>query len=42
MKQSISEFSSAIDKAAKLGAVHKNKAANLKSKAAKTCAAAQA
>ncbi len=36
--QSLSEFSSAVDKAAKKGLIHKNKAANLKSKAAKAIA----
>jgi small subunit ribosomal protein S20 len=36
--QSLSEFSSAVDKAAKKGLIHKNKAANLKSKAAKALA----
>lgn len=37
--QSLSEFSAAVDKAAKKGLIHKNKAANLKSKAAKAIAA---
>jgi small subunit ribosomal protein S20 len=37
---SLSEFSSAVDKAAKRGVIHKNKAANLKSKAAHRLAAA--
>jgi len=36
----LSEFSSAVDRAAKRGVVHKNKAANLKSKAAQRIAAA--
>ncbi len=36
--QSLAEFSSAVDKAAKKGLIHKNKAANLKSKAAKAIA----
>ncbi len=36
--QSLSEFSSAVDKAAKKGLIHKNKAANLKRKAAKAIA----
>jgi small subunit ribosomal protein S20 len=33
-KTALSEFSSAVDKAAKRGVIHSNKAANLKSKAA--------
>lgn len=37
--QSLSKFSSAVDKAAKKGLLHKNKAANLKSSAAKAVAA---
>ncbi len=37
---SLSEFSSAVDKAAKKGMIHKNKAANLKSGAAKAVASA--
>jgi len=36
--QSLSEFSSAVDKAAKKGLIHTNKASNLKSKAAKALA----
>ena len=36
----LSEFGSAVDRAAKRGVVHKNKAANLKSKAARRIAAA--
>ena len=36
--QSLAEFSSAVDKAAKKGLIHKNKAATLKSKAAKAIA----
>lgn len=36
--QTLSEYSSAVDKAAKKGLIHKNKAANLKSKAAKALA----
>ncbi|MEP4078690.1 30S ribosomal protein S20 [Haloferula sp.] len=35
---SMSKFSSAVDKAAKKGLIHKSKAANLKSKAAKAIA----
>jgi small subunit ribosomal protein S20 len=37
--QSLSKFSSAVDKAAKKGMIHKNKAANLKRSAAKAVAA---
>jgi len=37
--KAVSEFTSAVDKAAKKNLVHKNKAANLKSKAAKSIAA---
>jgi small subunit ribosomal protein S20 len=37
---SLSKFSSAVDKAAKKGLIHKSKAANLKSKAAKAIASA--
>jgi small subunit ribosomal protein S20 len=36
--ESLSKFSSAVDKAAKKGLIHKSKAANLKSKAAKAIA----
>ncbi len=36
--ESLSKFSSAVDKAAKKGLIHKNKAANLKSGAAKVVA----
>ncbi len=36
--ESLSKFSSAVDKAAKKGMIHKNKAANLKSRAAKAVA----
>ncbi|MGE9270181.1 MAG: 30S ribosomal protein S20 [Verrucomicrobiales bacterium] len=36
--ESLSKYSSAVDKAAKKGLIHKNKAANLKSKAAKAVA----
>lgn len=36
--ESLSKFSSAVDKAAKKGMIHKNKAANLKSSAAKVVA----
>lgn len=36
--ESLSKYSSAVDKAAKKGLIHKNKAANLKSKAAKVVA----
>lgn len=36
--QSLSKFSSAVDKAAKKGMIHKNKAANLKRSAAKVVA----
>jgi small subunit ribosomal protein S20 len=39
VQQALSEFTSAIDKAAKRGVVHKNKAANLKSKTARRVAA---
>ena len=39
--EAIAKFSSAVDKAAKVGLIHKNKASNLKSKAAKALAAAQ-
>jgi len=35
----LSKFSSAVDKAAKKGLIHKNKAANLKRKASKAIAA---
>ncbi|MCU0795896.1 MAG: 30S ribosomal protein S20 [Akkermansiaceae bacterium] len=38
--EAIAKFSSAVDKAAKVGLIHKNKASNLKSKAAKALAAA--
>lgn len=38
--ESLSKFSSAVDKAAKKGMIHKNKAANLKSGAAKAVASA--
>jgi small subunit ribosomal protein S20 len=38
-KASLSKFSSAVDKAAKKGLIHKNKAANLKRKASKAIAA---
>ena len=37
--EGLSKYSSAVDKAAKKGLIHKNKAANLKSKAAKAIAA---
>ncbi len=37
--ETLSKFSSAVDKAAKKGLIHKNKAANLKSRAAKAIAA---
>ena len=36
--EALAKFSSAVDKAAKVGLIHKNKAANLKSKAAKSVA----
>jgi len=36
--ENLAKFSSAVDKAAKKGLIHKNKAANLKSKAAKVVA----
>lgn len=36
--EGLSKFTSAVDKAAKKGLIHKNKAANLKSKAAKAIA----
>ena len=36
--ESLAKFSSAVDKAAKKGLIHKNKAANLKRKAAKAIA----
>lgn len=36
--EGLSKYSSAVDKAAKKGLIHKNKAANLKSKAAKAIA----
>jgi small subunit ribosomal protein S20 len=36
--ESLSQFSSAVDKAAKKGMIHKNKASNLKSGAAKAVA----
>jgi len=36
------EFTSTVDKAAKTGVIHKNKAANLKSRAARRIAAAKA
>ena len=36
--QSLSDFSSAVDKAAKKGLIHKNKASNLKRKAARVLA----
>jgi small subunit ribosomal protein S20 len=39
VKAALSEFSSAVDKAAKRGVIHSNKAANLKSKAAHRVAA---
>lgn len=38
--KSLAKFSSAVDKAAKKGMIHKNKAANLKSRAAKALASA--
>ena len=38
-QQSLSKFSSAVDKAAKKGLIHKNKAANLKRKASRAIAA---
>lgn len=37
---SLSQFASAVDKAAKKGMIHKNKAANLKSRTAKAVASA--
>lgn len=37
--ETLSKFSSAVDKAAKKGLIHKNKAANLKSRTAKAIAA---
>ena len=37
--EAASKYSSAVDKAAKTGLIHKNKASNLKSKAAKAVAA---
>ena len=37
--ESASKLASAVDKAAKVGMIHKNKAANLKSKTAKAVAA---
>ncbi|MFM2242870.1 MAG: ribosomal protein [Verrucomicrobiota bacterium] len=39
--EAVAKFASAVDKAAKVGLIHKNKASNLKSKAAKSLAAAQ-
>ncbi|MEM9236472.1 MAG: 30S ribosomal protein S20 [Verrucomicrobiota bacterium] len=38
--EKLSKFSSAVDKAAKKGLIHRKKAANLKSKAAKAIASA--
>lgn len=38
--EGLSKYSSAVDKAAKKGLIHKNKAANLKSRAAKAIATA--
>ncbi len=42
INSAMSEFTSTVDKAAKKGAIHKNKAANLKSKAAHRVAVAKA